>query len=269
MNRTPPTGLVYVFTVLTAFLFSPAGTSSQGGSLDSMFERANKAFFQGELERAAAGYDELVAAGVRDADVFYNQGIAHARLGHLGLSILAFERADALRPGDDDVAKALSQARQAIGRRLADKHGEATVRTRPPLRKALVRPFSEVTLTWLLILLNTTTFGALIVRRFTHADTTRVFLGAAAAVTAALTLAAALALAVKTDLGQPGEAALVVAPETRLHEGPDAHAQLRGRVGEGSLARLLEHEGEWSRIRVLGGAEGWVPRHQVATLNPD
>ena len=100
----------------------------------------------------------MVDAGIRDADVYMNIGLAHARTGELGRAVLAFEQSLHYRPGDSDATNALAQARAAIGKRSAEQQGEALVETRPPLAEAMVRPFSEDLLAYLLLVCDAACF---------------------------------------------------------------------------------------------------------------
>lgn len=252
--------------VLVLVLFRTA--PSQADTLEGVFSRANEAFFSGDFDAASAGYDSLVQAGVRDPDVFFNQGTAHARKGELGRAILAFERAARLAPGDEAIEGALAQAREAIGRRLADKQGEATVRTRPPLRTALVRGFSANTLTVSLWLFNALLFGLLLARQFAQGETRRLTLGMGAAVAGLATVATAAALAVKVGLGEPGAPAVVVGRDIALREGPTARAKSRQPVPEGALGWVVQREGDWALVRLQGGGQGWLSDSEVGTLDP-
>ncbi len=61
-------------------------------SLQTIFRDGNAAFFTGKYPIASQHYQRLVDAGVRDADVYMNLGLAHAHAGELGPAILAFEQ---------------------------------------------------------------------------------------------------------------------------------------------------------------------------------
>lgn len=239
---------------------------AQAETLDDLFAQGNEAFFAGEFQAALESYDALVSAGVRDADVFFNQGTAYARDDQLGHAILAFERAAHLSPGDSQVEAALAQAREAIGRRMADAQGEATVRTRPPLRVALVRGFAESTLTWALLLFNGLFFGCLTARMLVSGDARRLSLAMAAAVGGLLTALTALALLVKVGAGEPGQPAVVVGRDASLREGPTDRAQPRQTAPEGGLGWVLEREAGWALVRLQGGGEGWLRDDQVGTV---
>ena len=252
---------------VAAFLALPAAEAS-AQPMAELFARANDAFYAGDHARAAAGYEALLDAGVDDPDVTFNLACAHASTGAWGRAIWQFERTLLLRPGDEDAARGLEKARGALGRRQARDRGEAMVETRPPFRQAVVRRFSVEMLAWLLASLNALFFGALILRRFTRAETARLFLAIAAPLLGLLVAVAALGLAFKIDAFEEGEAAIVLDEDVALHEGPDERTPLRVSGSEGTRARLLGREGTFARVRLATGAEGWANAASIGTLGP-
>lgn len=259
-------GALLLCALLTTCGWAPPGAAAD--TLEAMFSRANEAYYAGDFAHALEGYEALVAAGVRDPDVYFNQGIAQARQGHLGHAILAFERAAKLAPGNADIDKALGQARDAVGRRLANREGEATVRTRPPLRVALFRSWSESALGWLLLLANAAFFGCLIGRLFLTAERVQLGLAVGAVCAGLCALTAGFGLATQVGLGQAGEPAVVVGRDASLREGPSAGAQARVQAPEGALAWVLQRDADWARVRLQGGGQGWLPAVAVGTLAP-
>jgi tetratricopeptide (TPR) repeat protein len=242
---------------------------AQAESLEQILAAGNAAYFQGDFKAAAAHYQRLLDAGVRDPDVYFNLATAQARLGALGRAILYFERADRLAPDDPETLSALGTARAALGKRRAEAQGEATIETRPPLRQALVQPYRENTLaTWVLVL-DLLFFGLLLARGVLRGDTLR----AAAAMLAATCLlglgTASAALAVKRGAFDEGQAAVVLRDGAELREGPDPRARARSRAHEGQSARVLRRDGRFARVRVAGGAEGWLQGSDVAVIAQD
>lgn len=237
-------------------------------TFEALFAEGNAAFFQGDFADAIARYKTLIDAGVQDPDVYFNLATAYGRTGALGQAILNFERARRLAPGDSAVAEHLTAARELLARRTAERTGEATMRTRPPIREALVGDLSEDSLAWALCLLNFLCFAALIVRRYLKHESARLGTVIVAGLSGLFGLLAAAGLAVKLGTGQPGKAVVVLADQA-LREGPDPKAQSRGDVMEGSLARAMGKEGRWVRVRVQDGEAGWLPRQSVGYVNPD
>ena len=226
---------------------------ARGQDLATLYGKANAAYFEGELERAIASYDQLVASGVRDPDVYHNLAVAHGRAGRLGYAVLYLERALLLSPGETELEQTLAMARAALGERRAQKEGEATVETRPPLVEALVQGLGEDTLALSVLLMTYLFFGLLLWRGRARGESLRLGLGIAAPLSALLLALSAGGLAVKADLLQEGQRAIVVQDRAVLREGPDPRAQSRGEAREGAGARILEKDGDFARVRLRGG----------------
>lgn len=234
--------------------------------LEQIFERANRAAFAGDWQSAVEGYRQLVVAGVDDPDVHYNLATAYAQGGQYGRAILHYENVLRLSPGDDAAERGIAGARAILGRRRAEAHGEAVVETRPPFFEALVRPFSEGALAWLVLGLDFVLFALLIALGRVRAESGRLAIGIAAPLTGVLLLLAAGGLAVKTGALRDGDAAIVVASEASLREGPDPRARSRASAFEGETAAVRERHGQWAHVELSGGREGWVSADDVGVV---
>ncbi len=243
--------------------------AARAQQLDAIFAHANQAYFAGDFETAVTGYTQLVEAGVDDPDVTYNLALAHARAGRLGQAIRWLERTLLLHPGDPDAERDLARVRDELGRRQADRRGEALVETRPPFVESLVRPLSEPTLAWLVLIFDVALFSVLVVRRRARGETSRLALGVAAPLLVILLALSAGGLAVKTRVFSEGEPAIVVAPQAELREGPNPRATSRGAALEGERARLLTTDDGWAEVQLGGGRVGWMERDSVATIARD
>lgn len=244
-------------------------TAPTAQSLDAIFRGGNEAFFQSDFRKASQQYQRLVEAGVRDADVYFNLGSAHARLGELGQAILSFERAALLAPNDAELAQALSTARTALGKRRSERQGEATVRTRPPLIEALVRPYHENTLAGLTLAFDLLCFGLLIARRYAGGEALRMGLALGAFGCALLLAVTGSALFLKRGGLENGHAAVVLRESAELREGPDPRAHVRGAAHEGENARALQRDGAFLRVRTAAGQEGWMHGNDIGVITRD
>jgi tetratricopeptide (TPR) repeat protein len=256
------TRALVVAAVVSAVLSSTANAQRT----DAIFDRANQAYFRGDFGEAVAGYELLVESGVDDPDVSYNLATANARLGRWGHAIRWYEHALRLSPGDDDAERGLTIARAALGRQRADRDGEATVQMRPSFAQALVRPFSENTLAWLVLFTSFAFFGTLIARRFTRRETPRLALGIAIPLTGLLLALAAVGLVEKTGAFTDGERAIVLAEDAEVREGPDHRARTRTSALEGEAARIVDRHGDWVHVTLPGGREGWMDASDVGAI---
>jgi tetratricopeptide (TPR) repeat protein len=257
-------------SIIAAFVLAAVSVTTpmsvRAEALSDVFRSANEAYFRGDFEAAVAGYQRLVDAGIRDPDVYFNLGVAHARQDQLGIAILNLERAARLRPGDDETNAALETARGTLGKRLAQARGEATIEAKPPLSEALVRSVHEDTLAIALLVFDVLFFGLLLVYARLRTDAQRTAAAVSAAACGVLLLISGVGLFLKRGGQTDGAAAVVLREGAELREGPDRHAKLRAAAHEGASARVLASDGSFVRVKIPGGAEGWMAERDVGVI---
>jgi len=89
------------------------GEESQGASVSAvdLFETGNRLYRENDLDAALAAYRGLLEAGYESPDLQYNLGNTYFKMGDLGRSILSWERALRLDPGNADTRANLELAR--------------------------------------------------------------------------------------------------------------------------------------------------------------
>jgi tetratricopeptide (TPR) repeat protein len=258
--------LLWSLAALSVWALLAPASPARAETLREVFERGNAAYFRGELEEAAQAYEQLIALGVEDPDVSFNLATAHARLGHYGQAIRYYERTLRLRPGDEAAEAALRTCRTTLGRRRAEREGEAEVSTAPPLGEAIFGSFSVDLLAWLSFGLNLLFFGLLLLRSLTRRDTLRLGLAIGAPIVGLLLVFFATGLSIRSGVFDEGEKAIVLREEAPLYEGPDPRSEVRRRVLEGERAAILGREGAYAHVRLSGGREGWLADEDVGEI---
>jgi tetratricopeptide (TPR) repeat protein len=253
--------------LLGALALLPAAPAA-AQSLEALFREGNAAYIRGDFAAASRAYDRLIEAGVRDADVYFNAATAHARKGELGHAVLGFERCLWIRASDDGCEQGLRAAQAEIGKLQASRAGEATVRARPPLSEALVRPFSADALAGLVLVLDVLLFALLFARSRARRESVQLGLTVAAPLTAMLLVAALAGLAVKAGFFEDGPA-VVVLRESPLLEGPDPRAVVRGQALPGLRGTLGARQGGYAETRLPGGLQGWVKASDLGRIRSD
>jgi len=251
--------------IAAALVVFAAASPASAQRLGQVFDDANEAVFAGDLDAAISGYDRLVAAGVDDPDVAYNLGVAHGRAGRYGQAIRWFEHSLALSPGDQEVERGLAEVRAALGRRQASRDGEAVVET-TPFTEAVVRPFSLLAIGIGVLILDLLFFGLLLWFRRAESENGRLALGIATPVVGILLALSVFGLLAKSGALTDGSPAIVVTEDAPVREGPDPRAERRSDAREGERARVLDRDGDWVRVRLPGGREGWMVEADVGLL---
>ena len=248
--------LAFVSALSTAALARGEATR-----LEEAWHRGNEAYLRGDYAGAVAAYEQLQHQGLASADLEFNLGNAYFRKGAIGPAIWAFERALALDPGDEDARYNAEQARKLATARAHDKiEGE----DREPVWIRVVTALGPSTETWLFVALYLGFFGALALALRAPAEA-RPVRGAAAAVLGAAALLAGALLFGRAQLERV-PFGIVLPDALAVKEGADLNYRTSFDVHAGLRVRIVEQDGDWVRIRLANGLEGWVRAPDVGRL---
>jgi tetratricopeptide (TPR) repeat protein len=87
---------------------------TQGIFAQSAFEKGNALYQKGDFKGAAEAYNSIIQNNEQSAEVYFNLGNTYYKLNELAPSILNYEKALLIDPGNEDVAINLSIARKLI-----------------------------------------------------------------------------------------------------------------------------------------------------------
>ena len=211
---------------------------------------ANAAYDDGDYDRAAAGYGELVGSGVKNGHLQYNLGNALLRDGQLGPAVAAYLRAAVLRPRDQDVLANLRFAREKARDALEPPAPSPFFRTVTFWHYSL----SRRELVILALALNLLFWSALALRaRFPASEGARWLAGL---LLLALVLVGGSAL---LRLTMPEQIAVVLVPESSATAGFEAESAVRFKLHAGTEVRVNERRDEYLRVQLPTGEQGWIP----------
>jgi len=237
---------------LTALLAVPHQARAQ----DEIFERGNQLYQQGDFAGAVEAYEAVRSAGFESADLHYNLGNAYFKAGELGRSILEWERALALAPGDPDATANLELARSVTADAV----------------EPLPRFWLFTALSWwvgllprgLLIALVAGAWlvacGGVVLRVWARGPDARRLATWLAAVAAAVVLVFGTNLAARElRIGQP-ERGVILAASVPVRSAPAEEDDLTlFEIHEGTRVRIDQRTGEWAEVVLDDGKVGWVP----------
>lgn len=226
----------------------------------AVFREANEAHARGELDAAAAGYRKLIEHGAGGADVHYNLGTTALAQGQLGNAVLHLEAARREAPAADDVAANLALARSRQLDRVvgAPQPGSITERL------AHVTPL-EGTAAAFLILWGMG-FLLLIARRLSP-QRLRLALTIGATLSLLVAIPLGLLVANRAWVDANVREGVVMAKAAPVRAFPSESGSVEFEVHEGLEVRLIEHSGDFVRIRLPNGREGWTPASGVTSRN--
>lgn len=238
--------------ILLAVTAAPSALVAQ----QPLFDEGNRLYQEGDFAGAAASYEAVLEGGFESAEVYYNLGNTHVRLGRFGEAVLNYERAARLDPANDDIRANLA----LVNQRLLD-------RIEPMPRFWLLSAFDWwmgliprgvlAGLAGACYLLLGAVLVMVVLRR--PAGWRRVLVRTAYAAGVAAVVLGATLLVHETGLAEPEEA-VVMAAEARVLSAPSEEGGLTVfTLHEGTKVRIDRRAGEWVEIVLADGKVGWLP----------
>jgi tetratricopeptide (TPR) repeat protein len=209
---------------------------------------------------SAEAYATLIASGVRNGSVYYNLGNAYYRLGDIGRAILAYRRAELYEPHDPELRANLQTARSLRANQI-----EVPARSRlienllfwqahTSTRGRVVFAAVVFTLAWVFLIARL--FAA---RRWLVG----LFLGCIA-----LSAISAASAGRQMHRQRTHPAGVILAQDVvaRTGNGESYQPKFEEKLQPGVEFTLLERRGDWLRIRLPNGEQGWIRADTAETL---
>lgn len=243
--------------LLSTTLCTPA--RAQVAAAVQQFDEGNRQYLEGNYAAAVDAYQKALAAGYASDLLFYNLGNAYYRLDEFGQAIRYYEKARRMMPENRQLAHNLSIVRA----RLADQFSQVPA----PFWRVWWRKVVAGVGAWGLF------FGGFVfyliaaglwgyrIRRGTRNPWRRRAL-AVSAVLGAVLLTAAFA----ASLGGEARRGVVVADRVDLRAEPNETAESERVIHEGVVVDVTATEGEWVKVRLPNGVDGWLRARALADI---
>lgn len=235
-----------------------AGGLEAASRPDAEMRQAAQIYQQGEYERAAVLFEGLVKAGHSSASIYYNLGTCYYQMDELGKAILNYERAALLQPGNPNIKQNLRLARNKVaGEPIAWPVFSTWVLWGS--FRGMLSPN-----VWAVIGLAAcwAALGCwLLARRAARPLSWQLisgFMVFAALLSWASAWSGARALSSEFSIAMPKEVEVLV--------GPDPQSGVLSTVYEGWKLRRLDRIGEWVKVELPDGQEGWLKRETIEDL---
>jgi tetratricopeptide (TPR) repeat protein len=257
--------LSLIIFMCTSTVALGADRAAAGGSLTHIFEAGNIAASKGDYEGAIRSYRMLIESGVNDADVYFNLATAYAQSGDYPRAILNFERALTFRPGDDQTEENLHAAERALEERRAEAEGEAMIHRSSSPADAVYGELPENALAYVLLAANFVLFGCLAWMWVAHRKGRWLYV---LLIVSGISFAfAAIGLGQKAGVFRDGPRAVALGDRVALREGPYPQAQIRGEARGGDRGVVEDRDGDFVKLRLVTGLEGWAPASSVGLID--
>lgn len=226
------------------------------------FEQANDAYTKGQYKKAIEQYEGILAEGDQSAELHYNLGNAYYKSKEVGRAILNFERALVLNPSDSDTAYNIGLIKEQLPDQL-DVVGDFF------LKKWWQNVHSSLTATtWaVLTILGLWLGGGSFIVWLLGTTRGRKKQGFIAGLVL-LILSTLFFFAAKSQGSKElnSRKAIVLAEKIEVRNGPDAESTTLLPIHEGLKVELLDQIGDWWKVKLSNGEQGWLPKSELEEI---
>ena len=227
-----------------------------------LMQRGNDAYAKGDFVAAAQAYNAVLDAGYESADLYYNLGNVYYRQEEYGLSILNYERALRLKPNFRDAKQNLD---------LADSKTEDQIAALPEI---FLAQWAHSVVTWfsptgwriciliLLAILGTAVVLFLLSRDYAWRKGALIG-GIVTLVFLILCIACTISASVRYNRHNQ---AIVTAPMAVVKSSPEENSIDKLVLHEGTKVNIEETLGEWHKIQIADGNNGWLQTDEVTII---
>jgi tetratricopeptide (TPR) repeat protein len=243
-------------------LFFASFVAAQAQIVDSIWANANDLYAAGNYQEAATHYHMIEASGEVSADLFYNLGSAYFKQNTLSKAIIYYERALKLHPEDGDIAHNLAIA-NALTVDKIEPVPEFFVST---WIKNIRSAASTDTWAWLSIALFTFALLWLGLFFFARNIVLRKFSFILSILFFLLSLNGGVFAYYQKKALHDTVSAIITPAVITVKSSPDTAGKDLFILHEGTKVTVLETLGEWQRVRLADGKQGWIFKYAAEII---
>jgi len=228
----------------------------------SLFEQANEAYTKGRYQQAIEQYETIFNEGLTSNELYYNLGNAYYKTNQIGKAILNFERALVVAPSDEDAAYNLA----LLNEQLSDDLDVIRDFFLTQWWQEFYTTFSSTTWSYLTILSLWLGFAgmSLWLLATTRSRKKQGFIGGLFFLLVALLLFFAAKSKGSRELHS--QQAIVMTKSIELLNGPDTQSTSLLTIHEGLKVELLDEIGEWWKVKLSNGEQGWLLKENLEEI---
>lgn len=246
--------IVLLFVALSATMSAAASTTR--------WEAGNKAYIEGNYEKAVEEYSAILNGGEYSMKLYYNLANAYFKLGEMGKAILYYNKALRIAPSQEDIRHNLALAEAQTKDRIVAIPEFFVNRWLRTVRNSMS------CMAW--SILSLVSLGVLLVCAIQFLLASRIrwrkagFYGALCAFVL-FVATTAFAVSSRNDMLSHNEA-IVMGTAISVKSSPDRSATDLFVLHEGTKVKILTEVDEWVEVVIADGKKGWTERKNIEEI---
>ncbi|MBR4968880.1 MAG: tetratricopeptide repeat protein [Alistipes sp.] len=246
---------ILIYTILLVVSFSAHASTSR-------WEAGNRAYIDGNYEKAIEEYSVIIDGGEYSMKLYYNLANAYFKQGEMGKAILYYNKALRIAPSQDDIRHNLALAEAQTKDRITVIPEFFLNRWLRTVRNAMsCTAWSVLSLLSLALIL----VFALLFLLASRIRWRKVGFYCAVCAAVLFIVTTAFALSSRKDMLSHNEA-IVLSSAISVKSSPDRSATDLFVLHEGTKVRILSEMDEWNEVVIADGKKGWVEAKNIEEI---
>ncbi len=246
-----------LIVLITIALLQPLDPSVNDAAM--LAQQAELAYTEGDFQLSVNKYQQVVDAGVWNAEIFFNLGNAYYQTHDLGRALVNYRRAEQLIPRDDELRLNIARVRAQ--------------RIDPPVAEVgILVQIAQWTTDWFsnseigLLTLMTWWLGCgfFVVYRLVPKSRTVSNWGSAIGGVLFVLFSSVAGMRIIIEYAHPS--AIVIVETVSVMTGPDAQYIEIFELHAGGEIRVVQKRNDWVRIQLPDLREGWVEAQEIEVI---
>lgn len=248
--------------ILTALLLMSVVASATAQTSAERWEVGNKAYIEGNYDKAIEEYTAILDGGEYSMKLYYNLANAYFKAGENGKAILYYNKALRIAPSQEDIRHNLALAEAQTKDRIAVIPEFFLNRWLRTMRNSMsCTAWSVLSLVWFGALLA---FGVLFLLASQVRWRKMGFYGALCAFVL-FVATTSFAVSSRNDMLSHNEA-VVMGTAISVKSSPDRSATDLFVLHEGTKVKVLTEVDEWVEVVIADGKKGWTERKNIEEI---
>lgn len=251
------------FLLIVVVLTVNISLYSQESAVDSLWNDAVSAYSEANYEKALSGFKQLETSGYISPELFYNIGNSYYKMqGYLPYSILYYEKALKMDPSYEDAKNNLMIAQQFTVDRIEEVPEFVLITWVKEIRNLL----SSNTWAYISIAIFAIVALLLIFFRYSRSLVKRKLSFIFALLFFILFMVSIFfSISLKLRAGKADEA-IIINPVSSVKSSPSDSGKTLLIIHEGTKVDVLEDLGEWRKIELSDGRQGWLVKRDIEVI---
>lgn len=240
----------------------PTATEPTTTDAEELWNMANSAYNEGNFEKAAATYEQILSQNLHSAALYYNLANAYFKQGELGKALLNYNRASRIAPGDEDIRH---------NQEYAEKMTKDSIEKIPEfflitwLRSVRGAMSCTAWTVLSIVMLATALVMALLYLLAQRMSLRKVGFYTMAVAVVLFIATSAFAISERNQLVGRSEA-IVMSTAASVKSSPDRSATELFVLHEGTKVSIGETTDGWAEVRIADGRKGWIEDKRIERI---